>query len=123
MNITIDFRHTWSDIDHVAHIQREDPVGRQARKVLAAAKAQLSRDIYSSVFANYSHWCKKYSGSLDTWHKTCEERRNLEEVCRRYEPRTYTVKELDELTRDEWNCVDPWDIELLSDFERKKYGV
>lgn len=126
MKISLDFRHTWSDLDHVARIQREDLNGKQARRVISAAKAQLSQGKYASLFSDYEWWCQQNAGSHDPlgdWLKACKERRKLEELCRRYEWRTYTEKELDDLTREEWDCVDPWDLCLLSDFERKRYGV
>lgn len=123
MEITIDFAHPWSDIHKVARIQREDLNGKQARKVLHVARALLSSNRYASLYVDYSYWCKCYEANLDTWTKYCKERARLEELCRRYEPRTYTVKELDDLTRDEWNEIAPWEFDLLSDFERARYGV
>lgn len=126
MNITIDFRHPWSDMDKVARIEREDLNGKQARRVVNAAKAELNKWRYLSLYANYSWWCTQYAGKNDPlgdWLKACEERSKLEALCRRYEPRTYTEKELDDLTRDEWDEIPPWDIDFLSDNQRAKYGV
>lgn len=126
MNITIDFRHPWSISDKVARIERNDLNGKQARRVLHAARAQLSRDKYSSLFASFAWWCRSYAGEIDPlgdWLKACEERRKLEELCRRYEPRTYTEKELDDLTRAEWDEIVPWELDMLDDFQRARYGV
>jgi len=123
MNITIDFRHPWSVLDKVAHIQREDLKGKQARRVVSAARAELNKEVYSSLFASYTSWCELHKGNIDTWNKARKERARLEELCRRYEPRTYTVKELDDLTPAEWAEIVPWELDMLSDYERKKYGV
>lgn len=124
MKISLDFRHPWSDLDHVAHIQREDLNGKQARRVISAAEEQLSKGVYSRLYADGYSW--DFGNSKDPigdWRKACEERRRLEALCERYEWRTYTVKELDDLTREEWDCIDPWELCLLSDFERAKYRV
>lgn len=123
MHITIDFRHPWSDMDKVARIQREDLTGKQARRVIQAAKAQLSRGVYSSLYVDYPRWCSRYSGNLDDWDKACKERFRLEELCRRYEWRTYTTKELDELTAAEWAEIAPWYLDMLNEFQRKRYNV
>jgi len=126
MNITINFRHPWSMLDKVAHIQREDLNAKQARRVLAAARGILAQHKYQSLYASFSWWCKWYAGEKDPlgdWEKARKERDKLEALCRKYEPRTYRVKELDDLTRDEWNEVVPWELDLLSDYQRKKYGV
>lgn len=126
MNITIDFRHSWSISDKVAHIERTDLNGKQARRVLYAAHAQLSKHKYFSLYSDFSWWCRNYAGEKDPlgdWLRACKERDKLEALCRKYEPRTYRVKELDDLTREEWQEIAPWELDMLSDFQRAKYGV
>lgn len=127
MKISLDFRHPWSDLDHVAHIQREDLNGKQARRVIEAAEAELGKSIYRNLYCSFWDWkqahAKNAADPLSEWEKAVQERYRLEALCKRYEWRTYTEKDLEDLTPEEWECVDPWDICILSDFERKRYNV
>lgn len=148
MKITIHFRHPWSDLDHVAHIQREDLNGKQARRVLAAIDEERTRlGLYlpcaldlESIWASlvdykipFPAWPgteaddednKRNWRVLDKVYKALTaEQDNLDRLRRYYEPRTYSVKELDDLTREEWAQIEPIQIDILRDEERELYGV
>lgn len=148
MNISIDFRHPWSISDKVAHIERTDLNGKQARRVLAAITEEQSRlglDLpraldLESVWDRLVDYKLPFPAWPDTEADDEENGRNwkaldkvyrtltaeayeLDRLRRYYERRTYRVKELDDLTREEWQEILPWELDMLNEFQRAKYGV
>lgn len=126
MKIIIEFRHPWSICDRVARIERTDKAGRMAQAVIRIAKELRHSDKYSSVFASYEKWTRKYSAnpakSLDEWEKATDERSELDRIIKFYTPDTYTVKELEDLTPEELHAISDTEAELLPAWlqERRK---
>lgn len=137
MRITIHFRHTWSMLDKVAHVQREDLAGKMAVRVINAINARLSEitipcttdsaRLWTGYVAQdsaetFPAWNDYTPENLAKWDRLRnartrynKERAELEALIRYYEPRTYITKELDDLTADELRAIDDTDAELLPD--------
>lgn len=139
MKVTINFRHSWS-FERIARIQREDLAGKMAVRVVNAINMRLSEIAIPSTADSVTLWdCYVARNSADTfpewpteendtpeqrdkWDRLSNARRRyhderveLETLKRYYEPRTYTTKELDDLTADELRAIDDTDAELLPD--------
>lgn len=119
MKITIAFRHpqAW---DRVAHIERTDTAGRMAQAVINIAREIRYSDKYSSIYADFSKWTERYNATLDDWKKATQERTELDRIIRYYEPDTYTVKELDELTDEELRAISNDEAEILPSYLQER---
>ncbi len=121
MNVSIAFRHP-QEWDRVAHVERTDHAGRMAQAVIRIAKELRHSDKYASVYADFGAWKERYNANLNDWTKATNERAELDRIIRYYEPRTYTVKELDELTDEELKAINDYEAEILPSYlqERRK---
>ena len=119
MKITIAFRHpqAW---DRVAHIERTDTAGRMAQAVIRIAREIRHSDKYELIYADFSKWTERYNATLDDWRKATEERDELDRIIRYYEPRTYTVKELDDLTDEELRAIDDFEAYVLPSYLQER---
>ncbi len=112
MKVSIAFRHPqgW---DRVAHVERTDHAGRMAQAVIRIAKELRRSHKYAYVYADYGAWKERYHADMDDWKKATNERAELDRIIRYYEPRTYTVKELEDLTDEELKAIEDYEAEIL----------
>ena len=103
-------KHPWSLLDRVACVERTDLTGKFAVKMIATIDKIMKEKGLHDLYADTHRWMERYHASLDGWLAACNERRRLEALRKRYEARTYRVKEIEELTVAEWSRLELEDL-------------